>query len=143
MPTDKAIDALCKDAERAARLASYLLALADAEWSEWELTYLTGIIERTSALPLSYRQGEKLLKLENRTTWLTKVGGLSVASLVRDCWLLRYGLDADDEIWVDGLYRARTSALRRGGVRRLLALLRQVDADLLDGYVALDGAVAA
>jgi hypothetical protein len=143
MPNEKAIDALCKDPERAARLAAFLLALADADWSAWELTFLTGTIERKASANLSYRQSEKLLELENRATLLLKVEGLSIASLVRECWTLRLDLEPEDEAWIDGLYQKRVTALRRGAVRRLLALLRQVDTDLIEGYVSLDaGAVA-
>jgi hypothetical protein len=143
MPTDKAIDALCKDPERAARLAGFLLALTDAGWSEWELTFLAGTIERNTTAQLSYRQSEKLLELEDRAILVSKVEGLSIASLVRECWTLRLDLEPEDEDWIDGLYQKRTTSLRRGAVRRLLALLRQVDTDLIDGYVALDAGVAA
>ncbi len=143
MPTEKAIDALCKDPERAARLASFLLALADADWNAWELTFLSGTIERNPAVPLSYRQSEKLLELEDRATLLTKVEGLSVASLVRECWTLRLDLEPEDEAWINSLYQKRSTSLRRGAVWRLLALVRQVDADLVDGYVKRDATVAA
>jgi hypothetical protein len=143
MPTEKTIDALCKDPERAARLAGFLLALADAGWSEWELTFLAGTIERNAAVPLSYRQSEKLLELEDRAILVSKVEGLSIASLVRECWTLRLDLEPEDEAWIDGLYHKRTTALRRGAVRRLLALLRQVDAELIEGYVTLNTGVAA
>jgi hypothetical protein len=143
MPTDKAIDSLAKDPERAARLAGFLLALADAGWSEWELTFLAGTIERDTIRPLSYRQSEKLLELEDRATLLSKVQGLSIASLVRECWTLRLDLEPEDEAWIDGLYQKRITSLRRGAVRRLLALLRQLDGELIEGYVSLDASSAA
>lgn len=140
MASEKTIDGLSKDPERAARLAAFLLALADADWSEWELTFLASLVERGDGGTLTYRQSEKLLELEDRATLLSSVEGLSIASLVRECWSLRLDLEPEDEAWIDGLYRKRMTALRRGGVRRLLALLRQVDVDLVEGYVAVDAA---
>jgi hypothetical protein len=143
MPTEKAIDGLSKDPERAARLAAFLLTLIDAGWNEWELTFLAGTIERNTSSNLSYRQSEKLLELEDRATLVSKIDGLSIASLVRECWALRLDLEPEDETWIANLYQKRTTTLRRGAVRRLLALLRQVDADLIDGYVSVDAAFAA
>jgi hypothetical protein len=143
MPTDKTIDALCKDPTRAVRLAAFLLTLADAEWTAWELTFLAGIVERGEALPLSYRQSEKLLELEDRAVLLTKILGLSILGLIRECWALRFALEPEDEAWIDTLYRKGAKALRRGAAGHLLACLRQTDPDLIEGYVPLVGPTAA
>lgn len=142
MATDKSIDALSKDPERAARLGAFLLTLTDADWTSWELTFLAGLVERNERVQLSYRQSEKLLELEDRSVRLSTVQGLSVASLVRECWALRVALEPDDEAWIDGLYRQGTTSLRRGAVSRLLGCLRQADPDLIEGYVALDAVAA-
>jgi hypothetical protein len=143
MPTDKAIDALCKDPARAARLAAFLLSLGDADWTAWELTFLTGTIDRGDTAPLSYRQAEKLLELEDRSVLLSKVQGLAISSLIRECWALRFELDPEDEAWIDGLNRKGTTSLRRGTTGRLLACLRQADPDLIEGYVPLDAPTVA
>ena len=79
MPTDKAIDALCKDPARAARLAAFLISLADADWTAWELTFLASLIERGEAASFSYRQVEKLLELEDRSVLLSTVRGLRIS----------------------------------------------------------------
>ena len=143
MPTDKAIDALCKDPARAARLAAFLISLADADWTAWELTFLASLIERGEAASLSYRQVEKLLELEDRSVLLSTVRGLRISNLIRECWALRFALEPDDETWIDGLHRQGTTALRRGATARLLACLRQADPDLIEGYVPLDAPAAA
>jgi uncharacterized protein YbjT (DUF2867 family) len=137
MPTEKTIDALSKDPERAARLAGFLLALTDGDWTPWELTFLAGLIERTAAAPLSYRQSEKLLELEDRATLVSRVEGLSIAALIRETWMLRLELEPEDEAWVEVLYQKRATSLRRGAARRLIGCLRTADPDLLHGYVDL------
>ena len=142
MATDKTIDALCKDPARAARLSAFLLTLTDADWSAWELTFLASIIERNETVPMSYRQSEKLLELEDRSVLLSTVQGLSVVKLLRECWALRFELDPDDEAWIVMLHAKATSSLRRGAVARLLGCLRQADPDLIEGYVALDAKAA-
>lgn len=137
MPTDKTIDALGKDSTRAARLAAFLLALTDAEWTAWETTFLANIVERGETAPLSYRQVEKLLELEDRSVLLSTIQGLSIAGLVRVCWSLRFALDPEDEAWIDALHRTGRKSLRRGAAGHLLACLRQADPDLIEGYVPL------
>lgn len=142
MATDNTIDALCKDPTRAARLGAFLLTLTDADWSAWELMFLASIVERNDTVSLSYRQSEKLLELEDRSVLLSKVQGMSVASLIRECWALRFELEPDDEIWVGTLNAKATTSLRRGAVARLLGCLKQADPDLIEGYVVLDAKAA-
>jgi hypothetical protein len=131
MASDKEIDALCKDPARAARQALVLIALDDAAWSDWETTFLADLGDRSTLRPLSYRQVEKLLELRDASVLYRTFDGLSVGALVRDCWINRLDLDDADEVFIDGLYQAATTVLRRRPLMRLLACVRRIDAERL------------
>ncbi len=112
-------------------LATFLLALPDAGWSEWEANFLDDMAQRQEAL--TTRQGEKLIELRDDAKNYSKFDGLSVASLVRDCWIARLDLLEDDEAFIDGLKRQSVTTLKKRPLMRLLRLARELD--LVHRYV--------
>lgn len=127
------IDALMKDRERATRLARILLGAAEAPWTDWELDFLQNLAARSE--PLTTRQSEKLLELEEASVWVEKVPGhgFSVRLLVRACHLARLDLEQDDDVaFIEDLQTRGVSKLRRRGVSRLLRCARELG--VIEGY---------
>lgn len=122
------IDALAKDTERARRLAQFLLKLQDTAWTEWELDFLEDMAGRNE--PLSTRQAEKLVELEEAAIWLDTVPGLgfSVRLLVRNCYQARNDLEDDEDIaFIVRLHAEGTMKLRRRALGRLLRCARALE----------------
>jgi len=117
-------------------LATFLLALPDAGWTEWEADFLASMAHRDHAQAISTRQREKLVELKEDATSYSKFDGLSVASLVRDCWIARLDLSDVDEAFIDDLKDKRTVSLKKRPLMRLLRCARQLD--LINGFVAVD-----
>ena len=88
------------------------------------------------AQAISTRQREKLVELKEDATSYSKFDGLSVASLVRDCWIARLDLSDVDEAFIDDLKDKRTVSLKKRPLMRLLRCARQLD--LINGFVAVD-----
>ena len=111
-------------------LATFLLKLPDAGWSEWEANFLDMIHRQET---LTTRQGEKLIELRDDAKSYSKFDGLSVSSLVRDCWIARLELSEDDEAFIDGLKQHSTTTLKKRPLMRLLRCARELD--LVQRYV--------
>ena len=99
----KEINALQRDLPRAKRLAEFLLAIPDMDWTRWEGTFLPSIVaqvdERLAAKrkdPLTIDQAQKLIELKDSTIWYEAPAGFSIKSLVNDSILARHLLDDDD-----------------------------------------------
>lgn len=121
------IDALAKDCERSRRLAKFLLSLADAAWTDWELDFLEAMAVRND--PLTTRQAEKLVELEEEAVWYDKApgDGFSVQLLLRACHQARADLAQDDDIaFIERLAAQGATKLRRRGLSRLLRCAREL-----------------
>ena len=116
-------------------LASFLLKLPDVGWTEWEADFLENMAARDTAQTITTRQREKLIELRDDAKNYTKFDGLSVANLVRDCWIARLDLSEDDEAFVDALKSSSTTSLKKRPLMRLLRCARELD--LVGRFVAV------
>ena len=116
-------------------LAEFLRGLPDVGWTEWEVDFLDAMVRRDRDRELSTRQREKLIELRDDAINYTKFDGLSVASLVRDCWIARLDLTDDDEAFVADLKGRGVTSLKRRPVMRLLRCARELG--LVDGFVEI------
>lgn len=108
--------------------ATFLLALTDADWSEWELQFLDSLVERRSQDPLSPRQREKLDELEHAAKNLRSIDGFRILDLINACWQERFDLDdEDDTAFIERLKSERPEQLKFRPARRLLAIARRLD----------------
>lgn len=106
------VNALAKNPAEARRCATVLLALANSEWSDWELDFLDGISQRK--FELSSRQAEILVELRDGAGWFTKAGGILLAALVKKCWQARLDLSSDERIeFIERLYESGATSFRR------------------------------
>jgi hypothetical protein len=110
-------------------LAGYLRQLDTVQWTEWELDFLESMAKRTGLEPISTRQREVLVELRDDAVSHTKTrDGLSVCTLILQCWQARLDLDDDDDIaFIDELYGSGTTALKRRPLGRLLSCARQLN----------------
>ncbi len=130
------IHRLMQNPAAASMMATFLLNLTDAEWSEWEVGFLEAMAGRTEAL--TTRQGEKLIELRDDAKTYKTFDGFSVSRLVQSCWIARIDLAEDDEAFIDALKRQATTTLKRRPLMRLLRLARELG--LLSGFVDIDRA---
>jgi len=134
---------LAKDPAAVRELAKKLLAVPDAQWTDWETDFLANMAEcgRSQSFPrqieiligLSMRQREKLAELRDSLERLTDWRGLSIKSLIDRCYFKisidrcnvgRNDLDEGDDEFVANLM-GRTSIQRRH-LRRLLRCSHQL-----------------
>lgn len=137
---------VAEDAAAVRRMAAMLLALADAEWTDWEFDFLEHMSRFEGPDALSSRQREVLFDLRDRSELARDWRGISVARLIADCHAARFDLDEDDEAFIAGLAERRTPALRRGALRRLVQCavrLGTIEAYLAPGERRSDDDLAA
>lgn len=125
--------ALAENADRVRSLARALIAQEDHVWTDWEIDFLESMAAHQGPEPLSQRQREVLAELEDVSKYVSTVDGMSVTSLIRDCFEARLDLDEEDEEFVEGLVKAGKTSLRRRPLRRLIACSRRLG--LIDHYV--------
>jgi hypothetical protein len=118
------INALRRDPERARRVAQFLLALKDIEWTEWEFDFLQNIGARESLEDLTTRQSEKLVELRDDSVWHEKVDGFSLRLLIKSCNDMRHLLSKYDEEFVVRLKKEGALKLRRRDAARLMRCAR-------------------
>ncbi len=118
------INALQRDPERACRLAQFLLALKDIEWTDWELDFLQDMAARESDDDLTTRQAEKLVELRDASVWHEKVDGFSLRFLIKSCDDLRHLLGEHDGDFVMRLKYEGAVKLRRRDAARLMRCAR-------------------
>ena len=116
-------------------LASFLLKLPDVGWTEWEADFLESMAARDTAQAITTRQREKLIQLRDDAKNFSKFDGLSVANLVRDCWIARLDLSEDDEAFIDNLKTKATTSLKKRPLMRLLKCARELG--LVTRFVAV------
>lgn len=118
------INALQRDPERARRLAQFLLALKDIEWTDWELDFLQDMAAREPDEDLTTRQSEKLVELRDASVWHEKVDGFSLRLLIKNCNDMRHLLSEHDEEFVMRLKNEGAVKLRRRDAARLIRCAR-------------------
>jgi hypothetical protein len=118
MTTYREINDLQRDTKRAAALAKFLLGLTDVTWDEWQEPFLEGACRWGRLDMLSTRQAEKLI---------AKIDGLSVESLIRRCFELRFDLPEHDQEYIEWLRTLHTSKVRKGQAYRLLRCAKTLD----------------
>lgn len=107
-------------------MATFLLTVADADWTDWELDFLEHMREYDGPEPLTMRQREVLFELNDKARSYRDYRGLSVRRLVRECWLARSDLDEDNEMFIAKLNDASPPSLKRASLHRLVRCARQL-----------------
>lgn len=130
------IHKLMQNPAAASTMATFLLNLTDADWSEWEVGFLEVMAERRDALTI--RQGEKLIELRDDAKTYRTFDGFSVHRLVQSCWIARIDLAEEDDAFIDALKKQGTTTLKRRPLMRLLRCARELG--LLSGFVDIDRA---
>ena len=124
MTSYREIVAIQKDAAQARAMAQGLCKLADMEWTDWELDFLTSMAARQHEL--TTRQGEKLIELRDDAVWYTTLDGLSLKALIDRCYLLRDELADPDAAFIERLKVENATRLRRKDAGRLLRCARDL-----------------
>ncbi len=119
------------------RLATILLDLADADWTDWEIDFLSSMASRqTVSGSLTLRQREILFGLESRSKNYTMIAGAKVQSLVANCCMAIKELNEEDEEFLLSLKDRSATHLRKGSAIRLLHCAKQLQ--LVKSYVWID-----
>lgn len=133
MASHREMQRLAADTDAVRSMASYLLKIADADWTAWEVDFLENMSERTSVEPITIRQREILCNLHENAKSFAKIDGFSVATLLRECWLARMDLSEDDEEFVERLKAKNEVSLKRRPLFRLLHCAREIG--LIDKFI--------
>jgi hypothetical protein len=128
------INRISKDSQAVRSLAKRLLKLPHITWPEERLRFLKDMARERE--PITTRQAEYLIDLRDETELHSKVAGLSVASLIGDCWLSRDGdrycsLSEKNREFIESI-KGKT-VLTRPQLRRLFACCR--DLGLIEEYI--------
>ncbi|MEQ1697134.1 MAG: hypothetical protein ABL901_14965 [Hyphomicrobiaceae bacterium] len=107
-------------------MAAFLLTVAGADWSDWEVDFLEHMREHEGPAPLTMRQREVLFELNDKARSYTDYRGLSVRRLIDQCWLARTDLDDDNESFIAQLNDARPASLKQSSLYRLVRCARQL-----------------
>jgi hypothetical protein len=133
----KEIDRIRKNLVAVRPLAKRLLDLPRADWNDWEIDFLQHMARHKGPDPITTRQCEKLLELRDEAEYYSSVRGLSVQSLIKNCWLARDDLDCeDDRKFIEHLKETSCSGVKRRQLRKLLACARQLGE--IEQYVSID-----
>ncbi len=108
-------------------MATFLLTVSDADWSDWEVDFLEHMREHEGPAPISMRQREVLFELNDKARNYKDYRGLPVHHLISQCWLARADLDEDNEAFISRLQDARPTGLKRPALYRLVRCARQLD----------------
>lgn len=120
------IDALAKAPNRAQSLARFLLALPEAEWTDWERDFLEPKAAATTEL--TTRQAEKLIELRDNAIRYRTVSGYNLATLIERCWLSRNDLASEEDAeFIDALRRERCVLLTRPQALRVKRCAAELD----------------
>ena len=133
MASHRDMKALAENADRVRSLARALLAQEDHVWTDWEIDFLESMAAHQGPEPLTQRQREVLSELEAVSTYVSSVEGMSVGTLIRECFEARLDLDEEDEAFVESLAQSGKTSLRRRPLTRLLACSRRLG--LIEHYV--------
>jgi hypothetical protein len=133
------LKALADNADAVRAMAGYLLKLAERDpqvvWTDWEIDFLLHMAGHTGPEPLTTRQAEMLIELRDASRTYTSLDGIDVVTLVNECWLARFDLDEESEVFVSSLKAAGIRGLKRRAALRLLSCARELG--LVERYVEL------
>jgi hypothetical protein len=108
------------------------------EWTDWELDFLEGLLQRQSGEPLSMRQREKLVELKSAVERYTTFEGFSVRALIERAFMERVELDDDeDQHFIADLKASSTGSVSRWQMIRLLTCCRALG--IVEAYQGLAG----
>jgi hypothetical protein len=137
MASYKDMKRLGDDPAAVVSLATNLLGLTDADWTDWELDFLSSMAARASESgTLTLRQREILFELEGRSKNYTMIAGARVQNLVANCCIASKELDEDDEEFLRSLKDRSITHLRKGAAIRLLQCAKQLQ--LVETYVWIE-----
>jgi hypothetical protein len=126
MASWREIDRIRKDAAAVRSIAERLLALPNADFTEWELMFLESMARRDSPDDLSTRQAEKLLEIRDGIEFISEHRGFSVRILIKGCYEARLDLSEEDERWIVDVRERNTVSIRRRHIGRLMRCARQL-----------------
>ena len=118
------IHAICNDPPRVRKIATYLLTLADADWTDWETDFLNDMQHRQDAL--STRQGEIIVGLRDSALKYDKVDGFVLKTLIDKCYLYRDELAESNSEFIERLKLAGATVLKKFEAQRLLKCARNL-----------------
>lgn len=124
MPDYREIHAICNDPPRVRKIATYLLALADTEWTDWEIDFLNDMQHRQD--PLSTRQGEIIVDLRDSVLKYDKVDGFVLKTLIDKCYMCRDELAESNSDFIERLKLAGATVLKKFEAQRLLQCARNL-----------------
>lgn len=137
-------------------MALSLLALAKTAedvFTEWELTFLRDVAERSAEIMalspkerrefkfsedraeallalrdfrLTALQAEKLFEIRDAAELHREIDGISVRSLISRCYEARLDLNEDDELFIERLWKRGASELRHQELSRLKRCSKQL-----------------
>jgi len=126
------INELQRDIARARDLAKFLLMMVEVKWTDWEVTFLTSVIqqvnerlERKDDYPLSTRQVEILVDLRDESVLYERAENFSIKSLVKECFLMQHLLTDDQAEFIRRHASGGTAKLRRRQVKFLFRCARK------------------
>jgi len=90
------------------------------------LAALRDVLARSQ--PLTMRQSEKLVELEDASQRFSSIDGFNVRTLILSCAEAASDLDEDDEAFVRALHASGATTIKTRAAKRLLACAYQVDA---------------
>ena len=133
--------ALAENADAVRALAGSLLTLpardSQVTWTDWELDFLEHMSRHQGVEPLSMRQVEVLVELEEAARSFTKISGMAVTSLINECGLARFDIeDEDDQEFITRLKASGAIAVKKRQARKLIAIAKQLG--VVEGYVAVE-----
>jgi hypothetical protein len=128
---DREMSRLAQDPAEVRRLAKALAKRPHEHITEYR-DFLDFLATYKGEPLLTTRQRELLEFLRSSTVEWTHIGPHRISSLIQKAWERRLDLnDEEGEEWLEALYAQRASRLDDGGARRLAALCRRPEVDLL------------
>ena len=133
----KEIDRIRKNLLAVRSLAERLLSLPRADWNDWEIDFLQHMARHKGPDPITTRQGEKLLELRDDAEYYSSIGGFSVQSLIKNCWLARDDLGSQyDRKLIEQLKETNCLSIKRRQLCKLLACARELGE--IEQYVSIE-----
>jgi hypothetical protein len=137
MQNYKEIDRIRKDPVAVRSLAKRLLDIPKHDWNDWEIDFLQHMARHEGPDPLTTRQGEKLVELRDDSEYFSSVKGLSIQSLIKNCWLARDDLNREgDRKFIEELKASNHSCVKRRQLGKLLACARELGE--IEQYISID-----
>jgi hypothetical protein len=120
MASWREIERVRKDPRAFRGVAKSLLNLPRADFTDWEVDFLEGMLRQVDEQGLTTRQSEKLLQIRDDSEFITEFRGFSVRLLLRQCYDARLDLSEEDEEWITRLFERNQASLRRRHIGHLI-----------------------